>query len=367
MESIIIIAIIALGTGFLAAYSFFRQRGAVPEESQGLLLLQQQMAELARGNAELARVLDQKLSESAKGMHESLQYQMSESQKLMQSITSQMTAQLTQVQKGMTESFEQSKKVLTITEQLQKLEKVLTHQKQRGSLGERSLTLILENVLPPGVFKLQYCFKNGDAVDAVIETKEGVIPIDAKFSLDNYTRYNEATDDAVREEIAKIFKEDLKRRIDETAKYIRPEEGTLPFAFMYIPAEGIYYDLIVNEIGAMKINTRNLIDYAMSDKKVIIVSPTTLLAYLQTVLQGLRSLQIEESTKEIIKRVEDLSRHLKAFGEYHDKIGSSLGTAVNQWNLAHKEFVKIDKDVTRIAGERIGVESFTLDRPSKEE
>ncbi len=329
MAIYILIGLVFLLLGVAGAY-FVMKKPEEPKddskESQGMMMLQNQMAELS----------------------------------------ARMSRQLIDVQKSMTESNENSKRVFTITEQLQKLERVLTHQKQRGSLGERSLTLILENVLPPGVFKLQYAFKNGDAVDAIIETKDGIIPIDAKFSLDNYTRYNEATTDEAREEIAKVFKEDLKRRIDETAKYIRPDEGTLPFAFMYIPAEGIYYDLIVNEIGAMKINTRNLIDYAMGEKKVVIVSPTTLLAYLQTVLQGLRSLKIEESTKEIIKRVDDLSRHLKAFGDYHDKLGSSLGTAVNQWNLSHKEFTKIDKDITKISGDGMGVEPLALDKPSAE-
>src|SRR3989344_5310088 len=133
------------------------------------------------------------------------------------------------------------------------------------------------------------------------KTKEGIIPIDAKFSLDNYDRVVHAIDDRQREELEKEFKNDLKKRIDETAKYVRPEEGTLPFAFMYIPAEAIYYDLLVNEVGSIKVNTRNLIDYAYNEKKVIIISPTTFMAYLQSVLYGFKAFKIEESAKEIIK------------------------------------------------------------------
>lgn len=356
----ILIGIIFLSLGAALAYFILKKREGEKEGGSGMLMLQSQMAELVR-------TVDAKLGESSRSMQDSLQFQMSESQKLIQGITGQMAKQLMDVQKGMTESVEQSKKVLTITEALQKLERVLTHQKQRGSLGERSLALILENVLPPGVFKMQHPFKNSEVVDAVIITKDGIIPIDAKFSLDNYQRLVEEKDPARQEEFAKIFKDDLKKRIDETAKYIRPEEGTLPFAFMFIPAEGIYYDLIVNEVGALKVNTRSLIDYATNEKKVIIVSPTTLLAYLQTVLLGYRAFKIEEATKEISKNVQNLGRHLQAFQEFHKKLGDSLSTTVNHYNNSNKEFGKIDKDVLKITGEAVGTEQMLIDKPLKDE
>ena len=153
-----------------------------------------------------------------------------------------------------------------------------------------------------------------------------------------------------RAELENEFKNDLKKRIDETAKYIRPQEGTLPFALMYIPAEGIYYDLLINQVGAVKVNTRSLIDYAYRDKKVVIVSPTTLVAYLHTILQGFRSFQIEKSAELIGKRVEDLKRHLQAYEEYHGKLGKQLQTTVNHYNSSTKELDKIDKDVLRITG-----------------
>ena len=170
----------------------------------------------------------------------------------------------------------------------------MKHQKQRGNLGEAALELILSNILPPNAYKLQHQFKNGETVDAVILTKDGMIPVDAKFSLDNYNRIINETDETRKEELEKDFRNDLKKRIDETAKYVRPEEGTLPFAFMFIPAEGIYYDLLINEVGAVKVNTRSLIDYASNEKRVIIVSPTTFSAYLQSVLYGFRAFKIEE-------------------------------------------------------------------------
>jgi DNA recombination protein RmuC len=282
-------------------------------------------------------------------------------------IGEQMTNRLLDVAKGMTESTEASKQVFTIADQLRNLEQVLKHQKQRGNLGEASLELILSNILPPNVYKMQYRFKDNSAVDAIIETKDGIIPIDAKFSLDNYNRIINIVDEKQKEELEKEFRNDLKKRIDETAKYIRTGEGTLPFAFMYIPAEGIYYDLLINEVGSVKVNTRNLIDYAYKDKKVIIVSPTTFSAYLQSVLYGFKAFKIEESAKEIQKNVIELEKHLRSYYEYHEKLGKTLGTAVSHYNQSGKEFRKIDKDILRVTGSNMKIENLEVEKPLLEE
>ena len=227
------------------------------------------------------------------------------------------------------------------------------------------MRLILENVLPATAYKLQYSFPDGDTVDAIIETKDGLIPIDAKFSLDNYRRLNDEDDDERRAGLEKAFTQDLKNRIDETAKYIRVKDGTLSFAFMYIPAEAIYYDLLVNKIGSQKASTRSLIEYAYKDKRVIIVSPTTFAAYLQSVLYGFRAFKVEESAREIQKNVEKLNRHLANYTEYFDKLGNTLTTTVNHYNSAQKEWGKIDKDVIKITGgEGAALESGTLDKPA---
>ena len=328
--------------------------------SDGTLLLQQQLQELAR-------TLDAKMGETTRTMHRAVETQFSESQKLIRDINREVNEQLTNVVRGVSQVSESSKQVFTVAEQLQSLEKVLKHQKQRGNLGEASLQLALENMLPAGAYHLQYQFPGGDTVDAVIETKDGLICIDAKFSLDNYRRLVDEPDEIRRKELEKEFTSDLKKRIDETAKYIRPKDGTLPFAFMYIPAEAIYYDLLVNEVGSIKVNTRSLIDYAYKDKNVIIVSPTTFAAYLQSVLYGFRAFKIEESAKQISKQVEALSRHLNSYDEYFKKVGIALGTTVNHYNAAQKELGKVDKDVTRIIGTGLSVEQLTLDRPQAQE
>ena len=354
---LLLLAVLAI----LVYNSFFKKETKDASGDKSILLLQQQLQTLTE-------TMDRKMSESNKNIQEGSRMQFRESREMMEAINKEVNEQLRNVVKGVTEVSESSKQVFTVAEQLQNLEKVLKHQKQRGNLGEASLRLALENILPATAYNLQYQFQGGDIVDAVIETKDGLIPVDAKFSLDNYRRLADETDDNRRAEIEKEFKNDLKKRIDETAKYIRPKDGTLPFAFMYIPAEAIYYDLLVNEVGSVKVNTRSLIDYAYKDKNVIIVSPTTFAAYLQSVLYGFRAFKVEESAKEIQKNVEKLTRHLSAYTEYFEKLGNTLGTTVNHYNSAQKELAKVDKDVTKIAGEGIGIEQKVLKKPvTKEE
>jgi DNA recombination protein RmuC len=207
---------------------------------------------------------------------------------------------------------------------------------------------------------MQYGFKNGEIVDAVVHIDKKIVPIDSKFSLDNYNRYIHA-EGAERVALEKAFVNDLKLRITETAKYIRPEEDTMDFAFMFIPSEGIYYDLLTNQIGAGE--DENLIQRASSKYKVIIVSPTSFLAYLQTVMQGLKALQIEQKAVEIQKRVGELGKHIASYEDYYKKMGTALGTAVSHYNSGYKELGKIDKDVYRIAETKIGIEPELLEKP----
>lgn len=261
-----------------------------------------------------------------------------------------------------------NKRVVDVATELKTLQNVLQNPKQRGVLGEYYLGQVLENVLPPERFKLQHKFKNGDIVDAVITLEKGkLLPVDSKFSLENYNRLVEETDKTKRDVLARTFKDDLKKRIDETAKYIRPNEKTMDYAFMFIPSEAIYYDLLVNKVGMTNTTARDLIEYAFRDKNVIIVSPTTFMAYLQTVLQGLRGLQIEEQAKEIQARVGELGRHINTYEVLMQKLGGSLGTTVNHFNNAHKELKKVDKDIVKIAEKTPGVEPMILDKPNNED
>ncbi len=352
----IIIIVLLIANLALVAFLLMRKKNSDgPGDVQGLVMLQNQMQNLTRA-------MDTKLSEGSDRMFESMRTQFDQSQNLMSTITSQVSQQLLEVTKGVTETKESTKQVFVIAEQLSNLEKVLKNQKQRGNLGEASLELVMSNILPPTAYKMQYEFPGGETVDAVIFTKEGVIPVDAKFPLENYTRLHAEKDDVRRVEFEEAFKRDLKRRIDETSKYVRPKDGTLPFAFMYIPAEGIYYDLLNDGIGA--VNTRNLIDYAQNERHVIIVSPTTFAAYLQSVLYGFKAFKIEEQAKDIAKNVEALGRHINAYQEFYKKLGSSLSTTVNHYNAGTRELGKIEKDVLKIdASAEIDISLAVLDKP----
>jgi DNA recombination protein RmuC len=298
--------------------------------------------------------INDRMDRSNESMRDAIQRQFAASSRLIGEVT-----------RDLTELKESNKQVLSITDELKLLQNTLQNPKQRGVLGEYFLQSVLENVLPPERFALQYRFGDGEIVDAIIRLDRGLIlPVDSKFSLENYNRLVEETDKARQDVLVKAIKNDLKARIDETAKYIRPAEGTMDFAFMFIPSEAIYYDLLVNKVGTLQSNARDLIEYAFRDKRVIIVSPTSFMAYLQTVLQGLRSLQIEEQTKVIQKRVGELGRHVGAHEIYMQKLGSSLGTTVGHFNNAHKELAKMDKDVVKIADTSPSVEALIIERPA---
>lgn len=342
MEQFIIPFLVLIIIGF--ALMFFLLLKKKSSGSESLVMLQGQLSELKQ-------VLDSKLSQSAKSM----QMQFNQSARIIRDVTEKLT-----------KLDDTNKQVIGFAEQLQSLENILTNPKQRGILGEYYLEMVLKNILPPSAYQMQYDFGDGDIVDAVIFVKDKLIPIDSKFSLENYNRIAQEKDKLERAKLEKQFKIDLKNRIDETAKYVKPDKGTMDFAFMFIPAEAIYYDLLVNRVGATKVATRDLIEYAFKDKHVIIVSPTSFHAYLQTVLQGLRALQIEENTKEIRKRIEMLARHLGSYEEYLQKLGNNLGTTVNMYNSAYREFGKIDKDIMKITGGKSEVEVKQIEKPAPE-
>ena len=314
-------------------------------DDTGLQLILQQINELNR-------TVDAKIGESTRHMSQSVESQIEKSFNIIKDVT-----------KGLTKLDETNRQVVSFADQLQNLQDILKNPKQRGILGEYYLETLLKNVLPPGQYQMQYTFTNGEIVDAVVFVKDKIIPIDSKFSLENYNRLTEAKDPSEKDRLEKLFINDLKLRITETSKYIRPTEGTMDFAFMFIPHEAIYYDLLINKIGAVTDDSENLIQRAAGKHKVIIVSPTSFLAYLQTVLQGLKAMQIEETAKDIIKRVEELGIHLKKYEDYHNKLGNSLHTVVNHYNAGSKEFKKVDKDVVRITGAGIGVDLPLIEKP----
>lgn len=362
------IALLGLGalSGVLLVLLFLQrsQRSSSSDGPAALLLkddLNRISDDITKLKDGLQLQLTERLDKNQELMRQSIVKQFSESAKLITDVT-QRLAKLD----------ETNRRVVDVADELKTLQNVLQNPKQRGVLGEYYLAQVLENVLPPDRFTLQYRFKKADEqtgkeliADAVIVLDKGrLLPVDSKFSLENYNRLLEEKDKLNREQLAKAFRADLKQRIDETAKYIQPSQGTMDYAFMFIPSEAIYYDLLVNKVGTTTTRARDLLEYAFRERGVIIVSPTTFMAYLQTVLQGLRSLQIEEQAKEIQKRVGELGKHIQTYEQFMQKLGVSLGITVNHFNNAHKELKKVDKDVLKLTkGAEATVEPLQIDRP----
>ena len=348
MEYLLLAVLIA---GFALIY--FKKPSPKEEGSNELLLhlnenLRKEIQEIRKevgDNAEKGRQeIEQKLKDINKGIttfqensKEDMQKQFSSSNKVIKEVTSEL-----EKIKGTNEQ------VLGFANQMKTLEKILSNQKQRGILGEIQLENLLSNVLPPELFQMQYSFSNGEAVDAIVRVGDFIIPIDAKFSLDNYNKMIESSDKAEIEELEKKFKRDVAQRIDETSKYIRPNEKTTDYAYMFIPADGLYQDLLNSRVGSLKINSKDLVSHAY-EKKVMIVSPMSLFPMLQITVKALHNLKVEKSIEEILKNINKLSNHLNAYKDAHDRLGKTISTVVNHYNKSSNEFKKIDKDVIKIS------------------
>lgn len=343
MENVIVAFLSLLLFGvIILVYLLTRNRSHNTPDNSGLLLLQQHIENL----------------------NKHLQTSLSESVKNQQMSSGQMTNAVRDVTERLVKLEETNKQILTFSGQLENLQRILTNPKQRGILGEYYLETLLKNIFSPEQYQMQYKFKDGAIVDAALFVQNKIIPIDSKFSLENYNRLVQEEAPEERAKFEKVFLNDIKARIMETKKYIRPEEGTMDFAFMFIPHEALYYDLLINKIGAVTADTESILQRAAQQYHVIIVSPTSFAAYLQTVLMGLNELKIADQSKEIRLRVQDLGRHLKGYEQYFLAVGKHLNTTVNQYNLASKELVKVDKDVLKISGTGIGIEPQLIDKPN---
>lgn len=351
---LVVLGVVIVGFGIVIV--ILNQRLRDLKQGSAVELVKADVIELSRSIAALQTTVGDKIEKNNASMQNSMQKQLSESAKLVADVTHRLA-----------KLDETNRRVVDVADELKTLQNVLQNPKQRGVFGEFYLQSVLENILPPKNFQMQYKFKDGEIVDAVIFLERGqVLPIDSKFSLENYNRMVGESDKVRRDMLLAKVRADLKGRIDETSKYIRPHENTMDFAFMFIPSESLYYDLLISNVGSGA-GSRDLIEYAFRDKRVIIVSPTSFMAYLQTVLQGLRSLQIEEQAKDIQLRVGQLGRHIGVFETYMQKLGSSLGTTVSHFNNAHKELKKIDKDVVKIADATPNVDPLLIDKPQHDE
>ncbi len=367
-NTLIIIAVVII-SACIVYYTSKKQRPNDDQASQNILTSMNSIREeIGRMDAEHRKELqnrldriDDQLDKKMQHSHNSMQEQFKQTSKIIEDVTTRLVT-----------LDNTNKQVLDFSSQLQNLQNILKNPKQRGVLGEYWLETLLRNVLPTAAYAVQYHLgtdeKTGKELiaDAVIMIRDQKIAIDAKFSLENYNRLMEETDAEKRDKLEKELKADIKNRIDETAKYIRQDLGTMNFAFMFIPAEGVYYNLLNAEVGS-GINSHNLVEYAFN-QHVMIVSPTSFYAYLQTVLLGLRELKIEEFTTEIVKRVGELGKHFAQYADYHERIGKNLGVVVNQFNLSSGELKKVNKDISKITDGSMDnfIEIEIVDKPSIE-
>jgi DNA recombination protein RmuC len=256
-----------------------------------------------------------------------------------------MTETSTRMHEGLGKVGETTAQMNERLKDLQRFEQMLRPPKARGGVGELLLKQLLADVLPADKFALQFGFGSGERVDAVIRLDGALVPVDAKFPLDNYQRFVEAKDDATREAHAKAFARDVKGHIDAIAeKYIRPEEGTYEFAFMYLPAEGVYYELVCNRIGG----DANPVEHAQK-RRVFPVSPNTFYTYLLTLAQGFKGLQIEEHAREVMTYVSDLNRDFARFKGDFELLGRHLGNAQTKYADSEKRLSRFETKLERAA------------------
>jgi len=251
--------------------------------------------------------------------------------------TNRIHERLGKVDEATTQMLERAK-------DLARLEQALRPPKARGGFGELLLENLLRDRLPPSAYDMQYTFDSGERVDAIVRA-DRTIPVDSKFPLDNFVRLVEAQTDDERHLAERQFARDVKHHIDAIAtKYIRPDEGTYDFAFMYIPVEAVYYELACGKTGA-------LLSYA-HERRVFPVSPTTFTAYLQVIALGLRGMQIEEHAHEVMAYVAELERDFERFADDFDKIGTHLGHAQSKYHEAGKRLDKFETKLERAVEER---------------
>jgi DNA recombination protein RmuC len=351
-----------------------RARAATPEATAGLL--QQQIENVRREGREGQEAVRQEVSGLSAAMTEQVHTLQRQVTTELKSVTDEVTRQLAQgmhlmqsAQKTMGERLDSAAKVVgevqgslgtlheatrrvaEVGREIQGLEQILKSPKVRGGLGETLLEQILGQMLPREHWDMQYGFRSGEKVDAVIRIGEALVPVDAKFPLENFRRMVDEGEDDRRRQHRKVFTRDVKTRVDEIAKkYILPDEGTYPFALMYVPAENVYYEIIVKQDGG---EDESIAAYALS-RRVIPVSPNTIYAYLQVIILGLRGLRIEANAREIQNDLAALGGDLAKVSEHMATVGRHLGNAHKQYEEAMRDFARFEAKLQAVG--RKGVE-----------
>jgi DNA recombination protein RmuC len=260
------------------------------------------------------------------------------------------------VQRSLGGLEEANRKIYEIGKDIASLQEILRAPKLRGGLGEFFLEDLLAQILPPQHFSTQHGFRSGDKVDAVIKLGASLVPVDAKFPLENFKRILEAANDDEKNRAKKQFAADVKKHIDAIAgKYILPDEGTYDFALMYIPAENVYYETIIKDEGT---DEKNLSQYAMT-KRVVPVSPNSLYAYLQAIVLGLRGMKIEDRAQEILRYLSRLQGDFGKFREEFALVGKHLGHAQSGYQNADRRLEQFSQKLSAADAEQQESYDFT--------
>jgi len=314
------------------------------EDERTLALLQNQMNETARQTADQMERLRQSLQDISKQMNESL----TSTRKDVGDRLDGAARVIRDVHQQLGELGESTKHIFEVGKDIAGLQETLRSPKLRGNISELFLTDLLSQILPPNHYRTQHTFRGGETVDAVVVLKAGMVPVDAKFPLENFKRVVDASQETERKAARKIFINDVKKHIDGIAtKYIRTDEGTFDFALMYIPAENVYYETIVkdDELGG----NGALFDYALR-KRVIPVSPNSFYAYLQTILLGLKGMRVEQSAMEMLNNLARLQKEFERFNEAFRLIGTHLDRSLKQYNEAGARLGKIEAKMDQLDG-----------------
>jgi DNA recombination protein RmuC len=337
MESVLITVVIVLIISVLALLVWlisttFAGRKEIAGQAAGIGLLQQQLESL--------KVAQDKTSENLQKSLQAGQTTLTQSLQSSQQVISRLNTQIGELQGT-------NKQMLQVGTEVRRLQDILSSPKLRGQMGEWSLENLLAQILPKDSYKLQYAFKDGKTVDAAIQLPDFLVPVDAKFPLPSFEKVVKAETDSEKPKLRKQFLKDVTAHIDKIASdYIRPAEGTLDFALMYIPAENIYYEMIVKYAG----ETQDILQYSL-DKKVIPVSPNLLYVYLMTVVMGLHGLQIEKQAAEIRQNLKRLNASFADFLSNWDTLGTHLRNAYSKYEDGQKKLDRFGMQLNQIQDE----------------
>lgn len=342
LETIITLVVVVAGLAALGWWVNRALRSALAErrDDQALTLLQNQV------QATVSQVGE--MRDSVQQIAGQMQQQLSDTRQAMDARLDGAARVIGDVSKHLGQLDESAKRIFDVGRDIASLQEILRAPKLRGGLGELFMGDLLAQILPPEHFELQHGFQSGEKVDAVIRLKAGLVPVDAKFPLENFQRLIRAAAEDERAAARRVFVKDVQTHIDAIAKkYIRPDEGTFDFALMYIPAENVYYEVIIkdDEFGG----EGKLFNYAIA-RRVIPVSPNSFYAYLQTILLGLKGLRVEESARQIMGNLSRLQKDFEGFGESFQLVGQHLANAQKKFEDADKRFGKVEAKLDQIAG-----------------